>query len=87
MEDIDITIENAFRQAHLTADEYLDKCLTVLEDYDENSIEELKVAVELAKVCAQDFHTAVLGSKLQDIRDSINKLAEKIDFLIEAGES
>ena len=72
--EVDITLENAMNQAGYTAEKYLIDSLDILADRTgQRSIEEMNSAIELAKVCAQDFHTAVIAMKLQEIREAILK--------------
>ena len=70
--DVDITLENAMNQAGYAAEKYLVDSLDILFNRVGNrSIEEMNSAIELAKRCAQDFHTTVIAMKLQEIRDAI----------------
>lgn len=67
--EIAITIDNAFNQAKLSAEEYFDEAYKYLhEKFGENKID---CAIELAKIMAQDFHTIMICAKLQEIRDAI----------------
>ena len=83
MEDIGLSIENAFHQATMTAEHYFNECLEILRDEDMTvcGLDRMTLAVELAKVCAKDFHTAVISSRLQEIRDEIKKLSNTVDNL------
>lgn len=70
--ELDITIENAFKQARMTADDYLGSAIDIL---DKHKIPwKTSDAVELAKVMAMDFNTAIMATKLQEIRDAIGNI-------------
>ena len=62
---------SAMRQAGYTAEHYLNAAYKILKD---NEYEDWKVrdAIELAKIMATDFHTAMMSMKLQEIRDAIS---------------
>jgi hypothetical protein len=65
---------SAMRQAGMTADDYLSKAYRILEEQYENWT--VRDAIELAKVMAQDFHTAMMCMKMQEIRDAIKEKEE-----------
>jgi len=71
MEDIQISISNAFQQAKSTADDYLGAAIDILDKHEMPY--KVSEAIEVAKVMAQDFHTAMMCMKLQEIRDAITK--------------
>lgn len=74
MSDVDLDPEAAMRQAGMTAEDYLSKAYKILKDeYEEWTVRD---AIELAKIMAQDFHTALMCMKMQEIRDSIRELKE-----------
>jgi len=64
-----ITIENAFSQARMTADDYLGSAIDILDKHEMPY--KVSDAIELAKVMATDFNTAIISMKLQEIRDAI----------------
>jgi len=69
MSDVELDPEDAMRQAGMTADDYLSKAHQILKQgYEDWTIRD---AIELAKVMAQDFHTAMICVKMQEIRDAI----------------
>lgn len=75
MNDINIEPENAMRQAGMTAEDYLNKAYKILkEEYEDWTVRD---AIELAKIMAQDFNTAMMCMKMQEIRDALN--AQKND--------
>ena len=66
------------RQAGMTADHYLQLAFDILKkDYEDWTVSD---AVELSKVMAQDFHTSMVGLKMQEIRDAINALSTNLNF-------
>lgn len=70
MNEINLDTDGLMRQAVLTADYYLAKAYDILKrDYEDCTV---KDAIELSKVIAQDFHTALMAVKMQEIRDAIN---------------
>ncbi len=76
-EDIDLDGSSAMRQAGMTADDYLSKAYKILKNEYEGW--DVKDAIELAKVMAQDFHTAMMCIKMQEIRDAISEFSEVIN--------
>lgn len=76
MSDIELNLDGLMRQAVMTADDYLARAYEILKrDYDDWSVGD---AIELAKVIAQDFHTSVMGLKMQEIRDSLGAIKTEI---------
>jgi len=73
--DVNLDGDSAMRQAGMTADDYLYKAYEILRKYDDWTISD---AIELSKVMAQDFHTAMMCIKAQEIRDSIQELTSVI---------
>ncbi len=74
MSEVQLDITGAVRQAVMTADDYLSKSYEILHgEYDNWTVRD---AIELSKVMAQDFHTAMMCMKMQEIRDVINELKE-----------
>jgi len=76
MSDVQLDGTNAMRQAGMTADEYLSKACKILKDG--HDAWTLRDAIELSLVMAQDFHTAMMCMKMQDIRDAIYSLKEEL---------
>lgn len=72
MNEINIDAYGAMRQAGMTADHYLAEAYKILKDecYEDWTVRD---AIELAKVMAQDFHTAMMCMKMQEIRDAIQE--------------
>ena len=69
---VDLSAREAMEQAAMTARHYLSKACDILEDeYSEYSMVD---AIELTKVMAQDFHTAMMCMKMQEIKDAIYEL-------------
>jgi len=77
MSDVNLEPYDAMRQAASTAEYYLNESYRILK---ENDYEDWKVAdvIELAKVMAQDFHSAMICMKMQEIRDAVHSLADTI---------
>lgn len=77
MSEVQLSGDGAMRQAWMTAEHYLIYAFRVLKDcgYDEWSVRD---AIELSKIMATDFNTAMMSMKLQEIRDSINLLTEEV---------
>ena len=74
MSDVQLDGTSVMRQAGMTADDYLSKAYQILkEDYEDWTVRD---AIELAKIMAQDFHTAMMCMKMQEIRDSIHELSD-----------
>ena len=72
--EVELDGESAMRQAGMTADDYLSKAYDILKrEYDDWTVRD---AIELAKIMAQDYHTAMMCMKAQEIRDSIQELSE-----------
>ncbi len=82
MNDVNISAENAMKQAGMTAEDYLSTAYNILKDeYEDWSVRD---AIELAKVMAQDFHTTMMIMKIQEIRDEIMDLSIEVkDMRIE----
>lgn len=77
MSDVDLDPSDAMRQAGITADDYLSKAYQILKDnYEDWTVRD---AIELAKIMAQDFHTAMMCVKMQEIRDSIVRSENGMD--------
>lgn len=75
MSDVELDPTDALRQAGMTADDYLSKAYRILKDeYEDWTVRD---AIELAKVMAQDFHTAMMCVKMQEIRDSIQEITNR----------
>jgi len=74
MSDVNLEPYDAMRQAASTAEYYLNESYRILK---ENDYEDWRVAdaIELAKVMAQDFHSAMMCMKMQEIRDALHGLA------------
>ena len=69
-DDVDLDGLSAMRQAGMTADDYLSKAYKILDaEYEDWTVRD---AIELAKVMAQDFHTAMMCMKMREIRDAIS---------------
>lgn len=67
--EIQLGFDGLMRQAGLTAEDYLSKAYDILRrDYEDWTVRD---AIELSKVIAQDYHTSVMGLKMQEIRDAI----------------
>lgn len=77
MSDVQLEPTDAMRQAWMTAEHYLNAAYTVLKqnDYEDWTVRD---AIELAKVMATDFNTAMMSMKLQELRDAIHTLAEEV---------
>lgn len=76
MNDFKLNPDDAMRQAGMTADDYLSKAYAILRENPENC--SARDAIELSKVMAQDFHTSMMCLKLQEIRDSLKDVCEKL---------
>lgn len=77
MSDVQLDLQGLMRQAALTADDYLADAYRILKrDYEDWTIRD---AIELSKVIAQDFHTSMVGLKLQEIRDALYTVSVSID--------
>lgn len=77
MSDIQLDLQGLMRQAALTADDYLADAYRILKrDYEDWTIRD---AIELSKVIAEDFHTSMVGLKLQEIRDALHTVSVSID--------
>jgi hypothetical protein len=77
MSDIELDGTGAMRQAGMTADDYLSKAYEILKsEYEDWTVRD---AIELAKIMAQDFHTAMMCVKMQEIRDSINEISSTLN--------
>jgi len=68
-QETSLSIENAFAQARMTADDYLGSAIDILDKHEMPY--KISDAIELAKVMAMDFDTAIMAMKLQEIRDAI----------------
>lgn len=69
MSEVELDSMGALRQAEITADHYLSHAYEILrKEYDGWSVRD---AIELAKIMAQDFHTAMMCIKMQEIRNAI----------------
>ncbi len=72
MSDHEVSLDgtSAMRQAGYTAESYLNAAYKILKDeYEDWTVRD---AIELAKIMAQDYHTAFMCMKMQEIRDAIN---------------
>lgn len=69
--EIDLSIDNAFRQAKMTANDYLLASIDILESTLDKDKCNARDAIALAQVMATDFHTTIMGLKLQEIRDAL----------------
>lgn len=78
--EVDISIENAFRQAKMTAEHYLAESYKIIENYSDQK-SNIAVAVELAKVMAQDFHTTIMATKIQEIRDKLEEISDSLSSI------
>jgi len=78
MDDIQLDMDGLLRQAKPTAQDHLYHAYDILEkgDYEGWTVAD---AIELAKVLAQDFHTSMMGLKMQEIRDAIYDLGCRIE--------
>ncbi len=65
-------IDNAFRQASMTADDYLTKAMDILKGWEVKYT--LQDAIALAHIMALDFNATILHTKLQEIRDAIESI-------------
>lgn len=75
--DFELDPSGAMRQAVSTADDYLCNAFSILEKkYEDWTIRD---AIELAKIMAEDFHTAMMCAKMQEIRDSIYELSNSVN--------
>ena len=76
MSDVELDADGALRQAGITADHYLNVAIEILnsKEYTWN----IKDAIELAKVMATDFDTAMMCTKIQEIRDALLDISSGI---------
>lgn len=77
MSEVQLDSDGAMRQAGMTAEHYLNAAYKILTDGDWEF--NTSDAIELSKVMATDFHTCMMCMKMQEIRDSVNLLAEQLD--------
>jgi len=71
--EIDIDIEGAFRQAPMTAHDYLNHALITLKEF---NIEYTTAdAIKLAHIMAIDFNGTMQNVKLQELRDAIKEIS------------
>jgi hypothetical protein len=69
MSDVDLEPNDALQQAVRTGQHYLREAFKILEEeYPGYTVED---SIQLAKVMAQDFHTAMMCRKMQEVRDAI----------------
>lgn len=74
MSDVDLEPYDAMRQASLTAAHYMAEAYSILKnDYEDWTISDV---IELSKIMAQDFNTAMMSIKMQEIRDAISERNE-----------
>lgn len=79
MSDIELDVDDLLHQAGSTAEHYLTRAYDILDkSYDNWTVGD---AIELAKVMAQDFHSSLMGLKMQEIRDAITSISTSIDNL------
>lgn len=79
MSDIELDVDDLLHQAGSTAELYLTRAYDILDKgYDNWTVRD---AIELAKVMAQDFHSSLMGLKMQEIRDAITSISTSIDNL------
>jgi hypothetical protein len=78
IDDIQLDIGGLLRQAKPPAQDHLYNAYDILEkgDYEGWTVSD---AIELAKVLAQDFHTSMMGLKMQEIRDAVYLIANNIE--------
>lgn len=74
------SVESAFRQAWLSADDYMEVAIRQIdlrfgEGYAENHPE---LVAAFMRTCAQDFHTTIMKVALQDIEAAIQVLLAKL---------
>lgn len=81
MNDIQLDFNGLMRQAGMTAEDYLSKAYKILENLDGEWT--TGDAIELSKVMAQDYHTSLIGLKMQEIRDAIYSLSTSVDGITE----
>lgn len=77
MNTVNISIENAFKQASLTANDFLNRAYEILDQGAENfSVQD---AIALAHIMSMDFNSTITNLKLQEIGDSLNMLCESLE--------
>ena len=72
--EVMLSSSGAMKQAEMTADDYLMWARSILEK--SGVTWTISDAIELTKVMAQDYHTAMMCMKMQEIRNSINAFTE-----------
>lgn len=80
--EVKIDILEAFRQASLTAANYLDQAYEILDkginDYTAS------VAIALANIMALDFNNTMDNIKMQELGDAVNGVAVSLDAIATA---
>lgn len=67
--DVYLSPIDAMKQVSITGHIYFEEALKILQK--QKNSWSISDAIELAKILAQDFHTVMLCTKMQEIRDAI----------------
>lgn len=76
MHEMTIGFSDAMDQAVGTAEYYVNKANRYLENWGKDYT--IRDAIELAKIMSSDFNNTVMCIKLQEIRDAIEKISERL---------
>ncbi len=79
--EITIDFTTAMEQAKSTAHDYLYSACNILDKVEGKGEWKPEHAIELCKVMAQDFHSTMMGIKMQEIRDKLGCLEDAIDYI------